>query len=350
MVAKGFTQREGIDFNEVFSPVVKHRSIRLLLAITAKWDLELEHMDVRTAFLHGNLEEKIYMHQPEGFVTKRKEDQVCYLKKSLYGLKQSARQWNKRFDDFMMKKYFKRSKYDQCVYFKHVTNTMVIYLLLYVDDILIACPDLNEIMKLKSHFKLEFDMKDLGPTRVILGMEIKRDRTRRLVHLSQKGYVTRVLGKFGMLDAKAVSTPLAPHFKLTRDQAPEPDEEKEYMNTVPYASVVGSIMYAMICTRPDLAYAVSLVSRFMANPGKSHWQALKWIMRYLKGTIELGLIYGGVNTGEEAVTGYIDSDYAGSIDTRKSLTGYIFTIFGTAMSWKATLQPVVALSTTEQSI
>ncbi|KZV43791.1 hypothetical protein F511_41481 [Dorcoceras hygrometricum] len=190
-------------------------------------------------------------------------------------------------------------------------------------------------------------MKDLGEARVILGMEIRRNRQKREVYLSQSDYIEKILGKFGMLDAKAVTTPLAAHFKLTVTQVPETEEEKEYMKSVPYANVVGSVMYAMICTRPDLAHAVSVVSRFMANPGKCHWQALKWMMRYLKGTQNLGLVYGGNQTGGEAVLGYVDSDYAGSIDTRRSLTGYVFTVYGTAVSWKANLQSVVALSTTE---
>ncbi|XP_073014568.1 secreted RxLR effector protein 161-like [Primulina eburnea] len=150
-----------------------------------------------------------------------------------------------------------------------------------------------------------------------------------------------------MSSSKSVLTSLAQHFKLTASHKPETSEERNYMTNVPYASVVGSVMYAMICTRPDLAYAVSMVSRFMANPGKTHWEALKWVMRYLKGTVRYRLVYGRANEITEALNGFVDSDFARCIDTRKSITGYVFTMFGTTISWKVSLQPVVALSTTE---
>ena len=152
-----------------------------------------------------------------------------------------------------------------------------------------------------------------------------------------------------MSNSKPVVTPTNPQFKLSIDQCPSTDVERTYMNSIPYANIVGSLMYAMVCTRPDIAYAVSLVSRYMANPGKAHWQALKWILRYINGSLNRVLIYGGA-LGEDskaAVEGYVDSDYAGCMDSRKSISGYVFTMFGTAISWKATLQKVVALSTTE---
>ena len=194
---------------------------------------------------------------------------MCKLKRSLYGLKQSPRQWNKRFDSFMLSHGFKRSKYDSCVYIKHV-NGSSIYLLLYVDDMLIAAKSKVEITKLKKLLSSEFDMKDLGAAKKILGMEITRDRKSGLLFLSQQNYVKKVLQRFNMQDAKAVSTPIAPHFKLSAAQCPVTDEETEYMSRVPYSSIVGSLMYVMVCSRPDLAYAMSLVSRYMSNPGKEH--------------------------------------------------------------------------------
>jgi hypothetical protein len=175
LVAKGYSQIPGIDFNDVLSPVIKHSSIRTLLSIVAMHDYELGQLDVKTAFLHGELEEVIYMDQPEGFVVPGKENLVSRLKNSLYGLKQSPTQWYRRFDSFMISHGFKRSDYDRCVYLKTV-NGSTIYFLLYVDDMLIAAKDKSEIAKLKAQLNLEFEMKDLGAAKKIIGVEIIRDR------------------------------------------------------------------------------------------------------------------------------------------------------------------------------
>ncbi|KAG8486697.1 hypothetical protein CXB51_020179 [Gossypium anomalum] len=273
----GYSQVLGVDFTDVFSPVVKHSSIRAFLGIMAMHDLELEQLDVKTAFLHGELEEDIYMQQPEGFT-----------------------------------KYF-----DSCVYFKKNNDGSFVYLLLYVDDMLIAVKDKGEIRKVKAQLSEEFEMKDLGPAKKILGMEILRDRKTSKLYLSQKGYIEKVLCRFNMQSAKPISTPLATHFRLSSALSPQSDNEIEYMSHVPYFSAVGSLMYAMVCSHPDLSYAVSAISRYMF--GRT----------------------------EDGVVGYVDADFAGDLDRRRSLTGYVFTIGGCAISWKATLQTIVALSTTE---
>lgn len=347
LVAKGYSQVEGIDFNEIFSPVVKHCSIRLILALVNQFDLELDQLDVKTAFLNGDLEETIYMDQPKGYVIPKYKDKVCLLKKSLYGLKQSPRQWNKRFDEFMNSISFIRSKFDSCVYIKKEGDQDKSFLLLYVDDILIASKNRSVINTLKQQLGHEFEMKDLGKAKKILGMDIKRDRKNQRLFLSQGSYLEKVLARFNMHKSKSVSTPLAQHLKLSVDQSPKNEIERKEMECIPYASGVGSIMYGMVCSRPDLAYAISVVSRFMANPGTCHWEALKWTMRYLKGSTGLGLLFRKQEELVCQITGYVDSDYAGNLDTRKSLTGYIFTAYGTAISWKSVLQSVVALSTTE---
>ncbi|KAG8489499.1 hypothetical protein CXB51_017516 [Gossypium anomalum] len=220
LVTKGYSQVPGVDFTDVFSPVVKHSSIRALLGIVAMHDLELQQLDVKTTFLHGELEEDIYMQQPEGFTVSEKEDYVCLLKKSLYGLKQSPRQWYKRFDSFMTSHDFKRNSFDSCVYFKKNSDGFFVYLLLYVDDMLIAAKDKGEIRKVKAQLSKESEMKDLGPAKKILGMEILRDRKTSKLHLSQKGYIEKVLCKFNMQSAKPVSTPLAPHFILSSALSP----------------------------------------------------------------------------------------------------------------------------------
>ena len=343
-MAKGYSQVQGIDFNEVFSPVVKHTSIRILLSLVATKDLELEQLDVKTAFLHGDLDEQIYMHQPEGFVVPGKEDHVCLLKKSLYGLKQSPRQWYKRFDSFMQNIGFRRSSYDNCVYFKRLSDGTSMYLLLYVDDMLVAASNMIEIKKVKKQLSSEFDMKDLGAAKRILGIEIIRDRPNGKLYLSQRAFTEKVLSRFGMQKARPVFTPLAAHFKLSADLCPKTDKDINHMSQIPYSSAVGSIMYLMVCIRPDIAQAVSVVSRYLANPGKQHWEAVKWILRYLVGTMDACLEYG---KGNEKLAGFVDSDYAGDLDKRRSLTGYVFTLGGCAISWKATLQSTIAQSTTE---
>ncbi|KAL5819990.1 hypothetical protein ACOSQ4_023832 [Xanthoceras sorbifolium] len=343
MVVKGFQQKEGIDYNEIFSPVVKLTTIRLVLKIVAAENLHLEQLDVKTVFLHGDLEEEIYMRQPEGFKEAGKENLVCRLKKSLYGLKQAPRQWYKKFDSFMSSSGFTRCQADHCCYIKRFDNSFII-LLLYVDDMLVAGSDMQEIMNLKRELSKQFAMKDLGAAKQILGMRIKRDTKSGTLLLSQAEYIKKVLSRFNMQDAKPVSTPLGIHFRLSKEQSPKTEEERTHMAKVPYASAIGSLMYAMVCTRPDIAQAVGAVSRYMNNPGKIHWEAVKWILRYLRGTTNKTLCFKG---GDTTLTGYVDADLAGNVDIRKSTTGYVYTLGGTAVSWVSQLQKIVALSTTE---
>ena len=265
LVAKGYSQKEGIDYQEIFSPVVKHVSIRVMLSIVVDQDLELEQLDVKTAFLHGTIDEEIYMSQPEGYIEKGQEGKVCKLVKSLYGLKQAPHQWNKCFDQFMIKNGFVKSEFDLCVYMKKLKDGGYVYLLLYVDDMLLVAREMTEITKVKEMLAKEFDMKDLGSAKRILGMDIERDRAGGVLKLSQSSYLKKVLQVYIMGEAKCVSTPIGAQFKLKALKEGEQgfagsDDE------VPYANAVGSIMYAMISTRPDLAFGVGLVSRFMSNP------------------------------------------------------------------------------------
>ncbi|KAL8104982.1 hypothetical protein AgCh_028950 [Apium graveolens] len=366
LVVKGYQQKKGIDYTDIFSPVVKMTTVRIVLSIVAAEELHLEQLDVKTVFLHGDLEDDIYMVQPEGFQVAGKENLVCKLIKSLYGLKQAPRQWYLKFDSFMMKNGYTRSVMDHCCYFKQFDSSYIIFLL-YVDDMLITGSNMREINRLKRQMSEEFEMKDMGAAKQILGMSIIRDRTeeimddlltnrgemsrlndevRRLVYLklSQEKYVEKLLQKFSVQDAKTRSTLLASHFNLTKKQSPKTDEGKKDMAKVPYASVVGSLMYAMMCTRPDIAHTVGVVSRFMSNPGREHWEAVKWLLRYLKGTSKVALCF---SKKDVILEGFSDADLGGCLDTRKSTTGYIFTLGGTAVSWMSRLQKSVALSTTE---
>uniref|UniRef100_A0A2N9FX16 Integrase catalytic domain-containing protein n=1 Tax=Fagus sylvatica TaxID=28930 RepID=A0A2N9FX16_FAGSY len=289
LVVKGFNQKQGIDFDEIFSPVVKMSFIQVILGLTASLDLELEQMDVKTAFLHGDLEEEIYMVQLEGFEAKGKEHKVCRLKKSLYGLKQAPRQWYKKFDSFM------------------------------VDDMLIVGQDANMVGSLKNELFKSFDMKDLGPARQILGMQILRDRKAKKLWLSQEKYIERVLERFNMKHAKLVSTPLGGHFKLSKKSCPSSNKEKENMASIPYSSAVGSLMYAMVCTRPDIAHAVGVVSRFMVNLGKRALGSSEVDLQIWQVILMVGNL----------------------------LQGFLFTFVGGAVSWQPKLQKCVTLSTTE---
>ena len=239
--------------------------------MTVVYDMELDQLDVKNAFLHGRLQEEILMIQPEGYMDPERPEHVCLLKKSLYGLKQSPRQWYLRFDEFITTNGFKRCSFDCCVYYKLLKTHIYMYLLLYVDDMLIACKLRDEIEALKELLSSEFDTKDLGHARKILGMDIRRNMKEGTMFHSQENYVKKIVKTFGMSVCKSVMTPLASHFKLSNLQCAKTDEERHEMVKFPYANVVGCMMYAMVLTRPNISYALSIVSRYMATPGKEHW-------------------------------------------------------------------------------
>lgn len=209
---------------------------------------------------------------------------------------------------------------------------------------LIAGKSIDEIANLKKMLSNQFAMKDLGDANHFLGMRIKRNRKKGILELSQELYIQKVLQRFNMLGGKAVSTPLPSNLKLSKDDSPKSDAEKKEMAKVPYSSAVGSLMFAMIATRPDIAFAVGMVSRYMANPGKKHWIAVKHILKYLKGTANKCLRFGN---NDASIVGYTDSDYGGCADTRRSTSGYVFIFAGGAISWRSCLQSCTSSSTTE---
>ena len=245
----------------------------------------------------------------------------------------------------MKEQKFYRSVYDPCVYFKGQNIDDIVYLLLYVDYMLVASKDMKAIKKLKKNLEKEFEMKDLSAAIRILGMDIVRNRKEGTLMLSQEGYLKKVLRTFRMEDARSVVTPVSSQFKLKSLSDDEADFEAYYMNSIPYASAVGSLMYGMIGSRPDLAFAVGLVSRFMGRPGRVHWDAVKWILKYLKGSAKSCLTF--KKHEKIDVQGFCDSDFAADLDKRRSVSGYVFKVGGNTISWRSTLQHVVALSTTE---
>ena len=344
LVAKGFRQIQGVDYDETFSPVAMLKSVRIILAIAAYHDYEIWQMDVKTAFLNGNLTEDVYMIQPEGFVDPKDAGKVCKLQRSIYGLKQASRSWNLRFDEVVKEFGFIKNGEEACVY-KKVSGSAIAFLILYVDDILLVGNDIKFLGTIKDSLKRSFSMKDLGEAAYILGIKIYRDRSKRLIGLSQSTYINKVLKRFSMENAKKGFLPVSHGQSLSKSQCPKTTDEREHMNKVPYASAIGSIMYAMICTRPDVSYALSVTSRYQSDPGVDHWTAVKNILKYLNRTKEMFLVYGGDE--ELIVKGYTDASFMTDPDDFRSQSGFVFTLNGGAVSWKSSKQSTVADSTTE---
>ena len=344
LVAKGYTQKQGLDYEETFSPVAMVKSIRIMLAIAAYYDYEIWQMDVKTAFLNGFIEENIYMEQPQGFVSANDSHKVCKLHRSIYGLKQASRSWNIRFDDTIKSFGFVKNPDEPCVY-KLVKDHAITFLILYVDDILLMGNDVGLMTDVKLWLSNTFSMKDLGEATYILGIRIYRDRAKRIIGLSQKLYIEKMLKRFNMENSKRGLLPFMHGLHLSKEMGPKTDEERQRMRNVPYASAIGSLMYAMLCTRPDIAYAVSVTSRYQADPGERHWSTVKSILKYLRRTKDLILSYGC--SEELNIQGYTDSDFQSDIDDRKSTSGFIFICNGGAVSWKSSKQATTADSTTE---
>ena len=261
-------------------------------------------MDVKTAFLNGELEEEIYMEQPTGFIMKDQEEKVYRLSRSIYGLKQSSRQWYIRFHNAIMAYDFTMIDEDHCVYIKRSKDQFVI-ISLYVDDILIAGSNMEFVHTVKSWLSSNFEMKDMGEAAYILGVKISRDRSKRSLSHPQETYINKVLERFRMQDCKSIDTPIAKGEGLSHRLCPRTPQENEQMKHVPYASAIGSLMYAMMCTRPDICFAIGMVSRYQSNPGPAHWKAVKRILRYLKGTADYTMSYQGKDLRLE---GYSETD------------------------------------------
>jgi hypothetical protein len=339
LVAKGFRQQEGIDFNEVFAPVSKHTTLRALLGLVAADDMELYHLDIKTAFLNGDLEETIYMQQPPGY-EEGGPGVVCRLHKALYGLRQAPRAWHLKLKDVLEELGYKASDADPGLYVQ-INKEHNVYVLVYVDDILVIAKDQTTANKVKTALMSVFDTRDLGDATYFLGMELVRNRQERTLKIVQRRMTEELVSKYGLKDGKIKAVPMSSSTKLTKTiEGKELDK-----STYAYSELVGSLLYLAVCTRPDIAYAVGALARYMAAPSMEHWTAAKAVVRYLAGTVNYGIVFGRGGTSE--MTGYCDADYAGDIDTRRSTTGYTFILHGGVVSWSSRLQPTVAVSTTE---
>ncbi|GJU77076.1 retrotransposon protein, putative, ty1-copia subclass [Tanacetum coccineum] len=322
LVAKGYTQLYGVDYEETFSPVADIRAIRILISIAAFYDYEIWQMDVKTAFLNGHLDEDIYMVQPEGFVDPKHPRKVCKLQRSIYGLKQASRSWNKRFDEEIKRFGFTQNLDEPCVYQK-ASGSNVTFLILYVDDIIIMGNHIPSLQSVKDYLGKCFAMKDLGEAAFILGIKIYRDRSKRLIGLSQSAYMDKILKRYRMDNSKRGHIPMQERLDLNKTQGASTPEEVKRMQNVPYASAVGSIMYAVRCTRPDVAFAQNITSHFQQNPGEPHWTAVKTILKYLRNTKDMFLVYGGNPEDKPRVDCYCNAGFETDIDDMKSLIGYV---------------------------
>ncbi|KAL2238004.1 UNVERIFIED_CONTAM: Retrovirus-related Pol polyprotein from transposon RE2 [Sesamum indicum] len=279
LVAKGYNQIEGVDYLESFSPVAKAVTIRILLAIAAKHNWHLHQLDINNAFLHGYLDEEIYMIPPEGYSVPK--DHVCKLKRSLYGLKQASRQWNQEFT-FQLQNYgFIQSQFDHCLFTKH-TNSGLFCLLVYVDDVLLSGPCKDTITDIKRYLHNMFTIKDMGEARFFLELEICRSKDG--IVLSQTKYTNDIISDVGMTQAKVTSTPLTAGIKLSNS------EEEQMQNPEAYRRLLGRLLYLGF-TRPDICHGTQQLSQYMQHPNKSHWDAALHLVRYLKGTANRGLLF-----------------------------------------------------------
>ncbi|KAA6409398.1 MAG: hypothetical protein FRX48_06951 [Lasallia pustulata] len=317
--------------------VVNKATTKIILGVTAAKGYYIEQMDIVTALLYRPLEEEVYVEQPTGFSAKGKEELVCLLNKALYRLKQSPRIWYKTISTTLKGLGFQRSEYNHGLFINHKKPA---YITLYVNDIHLIGPDKEYINLVKANMASHYKIKDLGPTVSYLGLEISRNQANRTLTISQKLYIKSVLEAHGMADCKPALTPMETGIVLQRS-----DEEYTLSQdfTTRYQSMLGSIIYIMLQTQPDIAYAVSKLSQYSSKPNEKHLQALKLILWYLSGTKDLGLTFNG--KGKVEITGWTNSSWGCNIDNGKSISGYIFQLYGGSVSWSSQKQVTVAKST-----
>ncbi|CAL1403002.1 unnamed protein product [Linum trigynum] len=293
-------------------------------------------LDVKSAFLHGNLEEEVYVEQPQGFVVAGEENKVYRLKKALYGLKQAPRAWYNRIEQYFAATGFEKCPYEPTLFVKKVGESTLL-VSLYVDDVMYAGNDAGLIQEFKRSMEAQFEMSDLGMMKYFLGVEVYQSTSG--IFISQPKYAKEVLQRFNLLECNYAKNPMVSRTKFTKAG------DGNLVNATEYKQLIGSLLY-ITATRPDIMYFVCSLSRYMEAPTRLQMMAAKRVLRYLKGTINHGIWYKREG-GEDCLQGYTDSAYAGDVDDRKSTSGYVFFLAGGAISWGSKKQPVVTLSTTE---
>jgi hypothetical protein len=331
-VVKGYLQEQGLDFDEVFAPTGRHASFRMLMALAAAGNWELAQIDIKTAFLNGDMDTDVYVEQPKGYEIPG--GGVCRLRKTLYGLKQAPRAWFLKLKEELARLHIYPSSGDPGL-FKTILQGAPVYLLIWVDDILLAAKQQAHVAAVKESVMRVFDSRDLGEPKLFVGIQIDRDRAAGTIKLSQRRSIDDIVAHYSLDAAKTRCTPFVQALKLVKDD--------EHPTDQPYASLVGSLLYLTVCTRPDLSHSVGVLTRFMSAPAQSHWDAACGVVRYLAGTRDLGITFGR----ESGLLGYADADYGGDTDTRRSTTGFVFILNSGPVSWQSKLQPTVALSTAE---
>ena len=343
LVARGFTQIHGVDYYETYSPVARLPSFRMILALAARHDWEIDAFDFNSAYLNGKLNEaeEIYMEEPPGYET-RGGGHVKRLKKSLYGLKQAGRKWYEALVGALVPMGFRMSSADMGVFTKRI-STDILILAVHVDDCILTGSSKALIDEYKKKINDHYQLTDLGPVHWLLGIKVMRDREARTISLSQSGYIKTILVRFALTDAKPFPTPMIPGATYSKQDSPTTPAELAHMHAVPYREAIGSLMYASVATRPDITFAVSTLSQFLDNPGEAHWEAVKRVFRYLSGTRELALTYG---RERHELIGYTDANGA-SQEHRRAISGNAFLFDGGAISWSSRKQELVTLSTAE---
>jgi hypothetical protein len=342
-VAKGYSQVQDIDYKETFAPTARMSSVRTLLQRTVQNDMTVHQIDVKTAYLNAPIDREIYIEQPAGFekLGNNGEKLVCKLKRSLYGLKQSGRSWNNLLHTFLVKENFTQSLADPCLYVRTIDDERCVIVIIWVDDIIIAASDSDLLNSVKDSLSNRFKMTDLGELKWFLGTEFKHSGN--CIKMNQTRYIQKILSRFEMSDCKPKPTPcILGTQKVSNEKSPELTDPRLYR------AMVGSLIYVMTGTRPDLCYIVTKLSQKMSKPTQADLSTAKHVLRYLKGTQELGLTF-RKSCSPLILKGFCDSDWGASIEDRRSLTGYNFQLTqdGPMISWKSRKKPTVALSTCE---
>ncbi|GJX18686.1 zinc finger, CCHC-type containing protein [Tanacetum coccineum] len=345
LVIQGFKQKSGIDYFDTYAPVARISTIRLLIAMASIHNLIIHQMDVKTAFLNGDLEEEVYMNQPHGFIMLGNENKVCKLIKSLYGLKQTPKQWHQKFDEVVLYNGYLLNQADKYVYSTFDESGKGVIICLYVDDMLIFGTDQVQVDLTKEFLSSKFSMKDMGEADVILGIRIKHGSNG--IAISQSHYIEKVLKKFNYFDCTPerpflqhytpVSTPMDTSEKLMPNNG-------QVVSQIEYSKVIGCLMYAITCTRPDIAFVVGKLSRHTSNPGTQHWQAIQRVLKYLMKTIDYRLTYTGYPL---VLEGYTDARWISNTEDNSFTSGWVFLLGDGVIFWASKKQTCITGSTME---